>query len=118
MAKVLQVSVEKIFEPELIKMDDINHGLSQSDMLNYFVPFLVWDNQRKYVQKLEKEIQELEKLLISPSFKYRTNWDDGLITFDDKGNVTLPVSLWKSQQEYIAKLEKEIAELKKKNQTS
>ncbi len=116
-AAVLQVPLEKIFEPELIKMDDANLGLSKSDMQNCFVPFLLWEKQRKYIEKLEKEALELNKLVNAKAFDKNTTWSDDLLNFQD-GNVTLPISLWKNQLEYIKKLEKEITELKKKSHNS
>jgi len=66
LAKVLEVPISEIFEPEenhLFICKDSASGNNQGTNNIYSVPEFLLESQQKYIKKLEEEIAELKILL-------------------------------------------------------
>jgi transcriptional regulator with XRE-family HTH domain len=66
LASILEVPIEEIFESEettFIICRDQSVGINQGTNNVYTIPEFLLDSQRKYIQKLEEEIQYLKEKL-------------------------------------------------------
>ena len=66
LAKILDVAVEDIFESEesnFIICKDQSIGINNGTNNVYMIPEYLMENQRKYIQELEEEIQSLKQQL-------------------------------------------------------
>ena len=63
LSKILEISIEEIYESEenifFILKDSTNENLTEKNNF-YTIPEYLLENQRKYIQKLEEENQDLK----------------------------------------------------------
>jgi transcriptional regulator with XRE-family HTH domain len=63
LSEIMSVPIEDIFESEesqvFIFSDNATGNINSK--VNYNIPLSMWENQKKYIEKLEKELEELRK---------------------------------------------------------
>ncbi len=64
-AKVLEVPLEDIYDPEESQVFIFNDNATGNvnSVINYNIPLSMWETQKKYIEKLEQEIQQLKDSL-------------------------------------------------------
>ncbi|WP_234109424.1 helix-turn-helix transcriptional regulator [Chryseobacterium sp. R2A-55] len=65
LANALEVPLEEIYEPEESQVFIFNDSATGNvnSIINYNVPLSMWETQKKYIEKLEQEIQKLKDSL-------------------------------------------------------
>ena len=63
LAEILEVPLEDIYESEESQIFIFNDQSSGNGNIvnNYNIPFSIWETQKKYIDKLEEELQQLRK---------------------------------------------------------
>jgi transcriptional regulator with XRE-family HTH domain len=63
LSEIMSVPIEDIFESEesqvFIFSDNATGNINSK--VNYNIPLSMWETQKKYIEKLEKELEELRK---------------------------------------------------------
>lgn len=64
-AKVLEVPLEDIYDPEESQVFIFNDNATGNvnSVINYNIPLSMWETQKKYIEKLAQEIQQLKDSL-------------------------------------------------------
>lgn len=64
-AKVLEVPLADIYDPEESQVFIFNDNATGNvnSVINYNIPLSMWETQKKYIEKLEQEIQQLKDSL-------------------------------------------------------
>lgn len=73
LSEILEVSLEEIYEPDenIVIFNDNPSGDRYINVTNYVIPQSMWESQKRYIEKLEKEIINLKKENLSLKLKLK-----------------------------------------------